>query len=97
MSVQLTDVNAGDGGFCIIKGSHKSNFAVPKEVVNCQTATEHVYVQPPALPPSLPAHTSLGCKSGPATGELGSGRLVPHPRHVLLKLYLNFYNYCFFH
>ena len=29
VSVALTDVNAGDGGFCVVPGSHKSNFAPP--------------------------------------------------------------------
>jgi hypothetical protein len=29
VSVALSDVNAGDGGFCIVPGSHKSNFASP--------------------------------------------------------------------
>ena len=29
MSVCLTDTNADDGGFCILRGSHKLNFPVP--------------------------------------------------------------------
>lgn len=28
-AIQLTDVNHGDGGFCVLRGSHKSNFKVP--------------------------------------------------------------------
>lgn len=27
-AVQLSDVNEGDGGFCVVKGSHKANFKV---------------------------------------------------------------------
>merc|ERR1719253_1811659 len=43
VAVQLTDVNEGEGGFCIIKGSHKSNFPCPKSVVNYEEAKEHAY------------------------------------------------------
>jgi hypothetical protein len=32
-SVQLTSTKAGDGGFCIVKGSHKSNFVCPPDMV----------------------------------------------------------------
>lgn len=31
MSLVLSDHNDGDGGFCVVRGSHKSNFAVPVE------------------------------------------------------------------
>lgn len=34
MSVVLSDHNAGDGGFCVVRGSHKSNFPVPKAFVD---------------------------------------------------------------
>lgn len=34
MSVQLSDHRAGDGGFCIVRGSHKSNFPVPSAFVD---------------------------------------------------------------
>lgn len=30
---QLADVNDGDGGFCAIPGSHKSNFACPQDIL----------------------------------------------------------------
>ncbi len=30
---QLADVNPGDGGFCAIPGSHKSNFACPRDII----------------------------------------------------------------
>lgn len=46
VSVQLTDVNKGDGGFCIIKGSHKANYPCPPEISHCYDDTdalEHAY------------------------------------------------------
>jgi ectoine hydroxylase-related dioxygenase (phytanoyl-CoA dioxygenase family) len=33
-NVMLTDHNAGDGGFCVVPGSHKSNFRMPKGMVD---------------------------------------------------------------
>jgi ectoine hydroxylase-related dioxygenase (phytanoyl-CoA dioxygenase family) len=33
-SVILTDHNAGDGGFCVVPGSHKSNFQMPPGMVD---------------------------------------------------------------
>ena len=33
-SWQLTDVNPGDGGLCLIPGSHKCNFRCPAEIKN---------------------------------------------------------------
>ena len=32
VSVQLTDHGPGDGGFCVVRGSHKLNLPVPKAV-----------------------------------------------------------------
>ena len=44
MAVQLTDVNVGDGGFCVLKGSHKSNFKVPQSIVHGSEAFRtHLY------------------------------------------------------
>ena len=34
VSFALTDVNPGDGGFCAVPGSHKSNFEFPKDLVH---------------------------------------------------------------
>ncbi|CAK8998332.1 Uncharacterized protein SCF082_LOCUS5598 [Durusdinium trenchii] len=34
VSFQLTDHNAGDGGFCVVRGSHKMNFAASADMVN---------------------------------------------------------------
>ena len=43
----LTPVNAGDGGFVCIPGTHKSNFieSIPREVINFERPAEYV-VQP---------------------------------------------------
>lgn len=45
VSVALTDVNAGDGGYCVVPGSHKSNFPPPDELRHYEDLTEMV-VQP---------------------------------------------------
>ncbi|MEM7031862.1 MAG: phytanoyl-CoA dioxygenase family protein [Chloroflexota bacterium] len=44
----LSDANAGDGGFCCIPGSHKSNFVdnVPEDVKHYERVPHYVY-QPP--------------------------------------------------
>lgn len=45
MSVVLSDHNAGDGGFCVVRGSHKSSFPVPKEFIDGGGAlgSEHLH------------------------------------------------------
>ena len=43
MSVCLCDVNAGDGGFCVVRGSHKLNFALPDSFANGHFGKEHIY------------------------------------------------------
>jgi ectoine hydroxylase-related dioxygenase (phytanoyl-CoA dioxygenase family) len=42
---QLADVNAGDGGFCCIPGSHKANFPIPREIEKWEMDQE-IVVQP---------------------------------------------------
>jgi Phytanoyl-CoA dioxygenase (PhyH) len=44
-NVMLTDHNAGDGGFCVVPGSHKSNFRMPSGMVDGERYREYV-VQP---------------------------------------------------
>jgi len=44
-SLVLSDHNAGSGGFCVVPGSHKSNFKMPKGMVNGDRYRECV-VQP---------------------------------------------------
>jgi ectoine hydroxylase-related dioxygenase (phytanoyl-CoA dioxygenase family) len=43
---QLADVNEGDGGFCCIPGSHKSNFPRPPEISRWEIDPEIVYNVP---------------------------------------------------
>jgi len=43
---QLGDVNAGDGGLCVIPGSHKANFACPEEILTYEQNPEIVYNVP---------------------------------------------------
>jgi ectoine hydroxylase-related dioxygenase (phytanoyl-CoA dioxygenase family) len=42
VSIQLTDVNPGDGGLAVIPGSHKGNFPCPQEMKLYQKHQEHV-------------------------------------------------------
>lgn len=49
MSVVLTPHNEGDGGFCVVRGSHKMNFPVPAEMANGSALREHIY-QPVTQP-----------------------------------------------
>lgn len=48
VNVMLTDHNAGDGGFCVVPGSHKSNFKMPRDMVNGEGAyaTDDMIQQP---------------------------------------------------
>ena len=45
VSVQLVDHNPGDGGFCIVRGSHKLNLPVPDDFTHgvSEQFKEHVY------------------------------------------------------
>lgn len=43
---QLGDVNAGDGGLCVVPGSHKANFACPEEILLYEQNQEIVYNVP---------------------------------------------------
>ena len=42
VSWQLTDVNPGDGGLCLVPGSHKCNFALPLELRTYEQHQEFV-------------------------------------------------------
>lgn len=44
-NVMLTDHNAGDGGFCVVPGSHKSNVKMPKGMVDGEKYAEYI-IQP---------------------------------------------------
>ena len=43
---QLADVNEGDGGLCVIPGSHKANFPLPQKICHWQEHREVVYNVP---------------------------------------------------
>lgn len=43
MSVVLTEHKPGDGGFCVVRGSHKMKFPVPDQMMNGEAMTEHIY------------------------------------------------------
>lgn len=45
VSVALNDVDEGDGGFCIVRGSHKANLPCPADIKTCADM-EHVYNPP---------------------------------------------------
>jgi hypothetical protein len=42
VNVMLVDHNAGDGGFCIVPGSHKSNFKMPAQMMNGEAYDEFI-------------------------------------------------------
>lgn len=44
-NVMLTDHNSGDGGFCVVPGSHKSNFKMPDGMVDGTKHQEYI-IQP---------------------------------------------------
>lgn len=43
VSVVLSDHNPGDGGFCVVRGSHKSNMAAPESFINGDEHQEFLY------------------------------------------------------
>ncbi len=43
---QLSDVNPGDGGLCVIPGSHKANFTLPDEISRYEADQDIVYHVP---------------------------------------------------
>lgn len=52
VAVQLVEAKPGDGGFCVVRGSHKLNFSVPPDMADGDHAAfqkEHVY-QPETKP-----------------------------------------------
>lgn len=49
VSVALTETKPGDGGFCVIRGSHKANLPCPQTVRNYEECKE--FVENPALAP----------------------------------------------
>merc|ERR1711871_201168 len=46
MSVQLTRTSDGEGGFCIIPGSHKANVPIPRSIPKNNEALSKILIQP---------------------------------------------------
>jgi hypothetical protein len=57
-TLQLVDHDPGDGGFCIVKGSHKANVAMPAEMVHGTRA--RAWTCMPAAPSSLYPEMQVG-------------------------------------
>lgn len=49
--MQLSDANVGDGGFCVVPGSHKANFAVPPALADLADPNLNEFVRQPAVHP----------------------------------------------
>ena len=49
--MQLSDAGPGDGGFCVVPGSHKSNFSVPPALADLADPELAGFVQQPELRP----------------------------------------------
>lgn len=49
--MQLSQANAGDGGFCVVPGSHKSNFSIPPDLADLADEELSEFVRQPALQP----------------------------------------------
>ena len=47
VAVQLVDHNPGDGGFCVLRGSHKLNLPVPLDVVDGVSEVFHEHIHQP--------------------------------------------------
>lgn len=79
VTFQLTDVNPGDGGLCVIPGSHKSNYPCPPEMKLYQKHQEHI--------------RHITCKAGDVVifSEATTHGTLPwtadHPRRSLLTRY----------
>ena len=50
MSVQLTRTRAGDGGFCVVPGSHKANLPMPRTIPDSPALLADVLRQPELNP-----------------------------------------------
>jgi hypothetical protein len=79
VTVQLTDVNPGDGGFALIPGSHKCNFVCPPALLRYEALQDQV--------------RQIACPAGSAvifTEAVTHGTLpwvADHPRRSLLTRY----------
>jgi len=63
-NIMLVDHNSGDGGFCVVPGSHKSNFRMPKGMVDGEAHSEYI------IQPALKAGDALLFSEGTVHGAL---------------------------
>ena len=63
--MQLTPSRAGDGGFCIVPGSHKANFPVPPALADLADAELGEFVHQPVLV-RHGARVRVGARARPA-------------------------------
>ena len=63
--MQLTPSRAGDGGFCIVPGSHKANFPVPPALADLADAELSEFVHQPVLV-RHGARVRVGARARPA-------------------------------
>jgi ectoine hydroxylase-related dioxygenase (phytanoyl-CoA dioxygenase family) len=100
VSFQLTDVHPGDGGFCCIPGSHKSNYRCPQDIKQYEVYPDCIHqVAAPAgaavLFTEALTHGTLPWKGAGerrsilfkySPGFLAWGRYSPHPERLLDQL-----------
>jgi ectoine hydroxylase-related dioxygenase (phytanoyl-CoA dioxygenase family) len=51
VGMQLKDAGPGDGGFCVVPGSHKSNYPIPPDLADLADPDLAAFVQQPELYP----------------------------------------------
>ncbi len=79
VSFALTDVGPDDGGFCVIPGSHKSNFPMPSEIREIVDAT------PPVVHVPLSAGDAVIFSEAVTHGSIPW--IAAHERRALLYKY----------
>lgn len=47
MAVQIAGQNEGDGGFCVVRGSHKINFPLPKDFIHGESEEYKAHIHQP--------------------------------------------------
>jgi len=65
VSIVLSPVRYGDGGFCVVKGSHKCNYALPKHFASGESAAFNES-----------SVSSVGCEAGEESKGLQPGDVI---------------------
>ena len=71
--MQLTPSRAGDGGFCIVPGSHKANFPVPPALADLADAELSEFVHQPVLV-RHGVKVRVGARARPGAGAMARAR-----------------------